>query len=53
MSPISLTVMGKEHGRTQGDRLLADYSKKPGPAVFIAFTDCREEFREGNMDRDE
>ena len=47
MSPSSLTVMGEEHGHTQGDWRLADYSKKPGPAVFTAFTDCREEFSEG------
>jgi hypothetical protein len=53
MAPSSLTVMGEEHGRTQGDWPLADYSKKPGPAVFTAFTDCREKIREGNMDRDE
>ena len=56
MLPSSLTMismMGEEHGCTQGDWRLADSSKRPGPAVFAAFIDCREEFREGSMDRDE
>ena len=45
--------MGEEHNCTLGDWPLTDYSKKPGPAVFTAFTDCREKFREGSRDRDE
>jgi hypothetical protein len=53
MPPSSLTVMGEEHNCTPGDWPLADNSKKPDPAVFAAFTDCREEFREGNMVHDE